>query len=454
MSGIAWNVLSYIVAIGVLVAFHEFGHYWVARRLGIKVLKFSVGFGKALWTRRAKDGVEWQIGSIPLGGFVKLLDEREGPVAPEDLPRAFNRQPVAKRIAVFAAGPVFNFLLAVALYWGMYLIGVPGMKPLIAEPAPGTLAAAAGLHARDRIDRVDDTAIPVWSVLREELLSRALARNPAMLAVHGADGSERQVALDPGAAGVDPEQFFDKLGLEPWDPPIEPVIGELVKDGPASRAGFQSGDRLLRVDGQPVLSFQQLRQYISERPGHLLKAEIQRGDQQLAIGVILATEKAGDKPVGRLGVAPARMADAADLWQDSRASLRLSPWAAVPAALNQTRQVSVLTLHLLYRMLVGDVSVKNVSGPIQIAQAAGSSASAGPVAFFGFIALVSISIGIFNLLPIPMLDGGQILFGLIEAVKGSPLSERMQLAGQQVGLTLLMLLMGLAFYNDIMRQIG
>lgn len=454
MLGIIWSLGSFIVAIGVLVAFHEFGHFWVARRLGIKVLKFSIGFGRPLWKRRAKDGVEYIIAAIPLGGYVKLLDEREGEVAPEDLPKAFNRQPVWKRITVFAAGPAFNFLLAIAFYWALYVVGVPGMKPVIAEPGQGSLAAAANLHSGDRILALDGVPIQTWSELRAELLERALSHSTTQLRLQARDGSERGVLFDLGKVRVDPELLFNDLGLQPYEPPVPPVISEVVSGSPAENAGFHVGDRVLTLDGEPVKSFEDLRRYVSARPGHLMKAEVERSGQRIQLSVILATQKQGETSVGRLGAAARGVAADDVLWQDLRAELRLSPWAAVPAALNQTVQVSELTLKLLYRMLLGEVSVKNVSGPIQIAQAAGYSASAGVTAFLGFVALVSVSIGIFNLLPIPMLDGGQILFGLIEAVKGSPLSERIQIAGQQVGLTLLVLLMGLAFYNDIMRQIG
>jgi regulator of sigma E protease len=248
--------------------------------------------------------------------------------------------------------------------------------------------------------------------------------------------------------------MFDEIGLQPYEPPIQPVIGSLVAGDAGERAGFKAGDRILTMDGQAIATFQDLRKHVSAKPGQIVKAEVQRGEQRIELTAIIGTVSAGGKTIGRLGVGPQSVAADDVLWQDLRAELRLSPWAALPAALSQTVQVSELSLRLLYRMLIGEVSVKNVSGPIQIAQAAGYSASAGVTVFVGFIALVSVSIGIFNLLPVPILDGGQILYGLIEAVKGSPLSERLQVAGQQLGLVLLALLMGLAFYNDIMRQIG
>jgi regulator of sigma E protease len=454
MLGIIWTLVSFIIAISVLVAFHEFGHFWVARRLGIKVLRFSIGFGKPLWRRQGRDGVEYVIASIPLGGYVKMLDEREGPVAEAELSQAFNRQSVPKRIAVFFAGPAFNFLLAVVFYWALYIAGIPGLKPVIAEPAAGTIAAIAGLHVGDRVSKLGTEPVPTWADLRTGLLEAGLGHAQLAMTVVGRDGVSRSLTLDLSNIPPDPEKLFATLGLQPYVPPIPPVLGTVLPDKAAAQAGFMVGDRILALDGLPMASFQEIQAYVIARPGHVLKAEVQRGEQRIELSAIIGSETQSGVSVGRLGVMPQEIAANDDLWQDLRAEQRLAPWAAVPAALNQTWQISGLTLKLLYHMVRGEVSVKNVSGPIQIAQAAGASASAGLGAFVGFIAVISISIGIFNLLPIPILDGGQILFGLIEAAKGSPLSERFQIAGQQIGLTLLMLLMGLAFYNDIVRQLS
>lgn len=447
---------SFIVAIGVLVAFHEFGHFWVARRFGIKVLKFSIGFGRPLWSRRGKDGVEYIVAMIPLGGYVKLLDERDSEVVipPQDLPRAFNRQSVWKRIGVFAAGPAFNFLLAISFYWLLYMVGVPGMKPAIDEPPANTVAARAGLHAGEQIVAIDDHPIATWSVLRGELLEQALNHGKTRFTVRATDGQTRSLDVDLSAVRIDPALLFEDLGLAPFDPPLPAVVGEVMPGSAAAQAGFQPGDKVLSLDDEPVPSFQALRRAVTARPGQAIRFGIERAGQHQELTAIVGSEGSGSKVVGRMGFTVQRVAGQGDLWQDLRAEVRLDPLAAASAALNQTWQVSALTLRLLYRMVVGEVSVKNVSGPIQIAQAAGFSASAGLAAFVTFVALVSVSIGIFNLLPIPMLDGGQILFGLIEAVKGSPLSDRVQMAGQQVGMTLLLLLMGLAFYNDVASVIG
>lgn len=449
------SLISFIVAIGVLVAFHEFGHFWVARRFGIKVLKFSIGFGKPLWTRRGRDGVDYQVAMIPLGGYVKLLDEREADVVipPQDLPHAFNRQPVGRRIAVYAAGPAFNFLLAIAFYWVLYMVGVPGLRPVIDEPPAQSVAAQAGFRGGEEIIALGDTAIPSWSALRAELVDHALNRGASEVRVRTPSGSERTVTLDFTGVRVDPALLFDDIGLHEFDP-RPALVGSVVPDSAAAQAGFQPGDRILAIDGEPAALFRTFQRAVQARPGEVAKIRVERAGQPLELTAIIGSTVVNGRTVGQMGLVAGSVAGEVDLWQDLRAEVRLDPAAAAAEALHQTWQVSALTLRLLSRMVVGDVSVKNVSGPIQIAQAAGYSASAGLGAFVTFVALVSVSIGIFNLLPIPMLDGGQILFGVIEAVRGAPLSERVQLAGQQVGMTLLLMLMGLAFYNDLASVIG
>lgn len=453
MLEILWNIGSYVVAVSILVAFHEFGHFWVARRLGIKVLRYSIGFGRPLWKRTARDGVEYRIGAIPLGGYVKLLDEREGEVAEADLPRAFNRQPVAARIAVYAAGPLFNFVLAIAFYWALFVAGVPGMKSVVAEPLAGTAAAKAGLHEGDQILALDDEQTPTWAQLRAALLDRALAHGDAAVAVRAADGSERRVVLDLSHVSVDPERLFDEMGFDAFDP-TPSQLGELLPNSAAVAAGLRPGDRVTAVDGQPVATFLTMSRAIAARPGQTVRIDYQRDGQAASTEAKLASEVVAGRTIGRLGAARSSVPADDKLWQDLRAEMRLGPVAAVPAAIAETWNWSKRTLQLLGRMLTGEISVKNVSGPIQIAQAAGFTAAHGWVSFVGFLAMVSISLGIFNLLPVPILDGGQILFALIEAIKGSPLSERMQLVGQQMGLVLLALLMGLAIFNDVTRSLG
>jgi regulator of sigma E protease len=451
MLEVAWSIAAFIVALGVLVSFHEFGHFWVARRLGVKVLRFSVGFGKPLWRRHGADGVEYVIAAVPLGGYVKMLDEREGEVAPEEAARAFNRQHVGKRIAIVAAGPIANFLLAIAMYWLVFVVGVPTLKPVVAEPPAGSRAAAIGLQARDEVLAVGETPVPTFADLRLELIERALSGRPVELQVRKADGTQQRRELDLQGVRVDPQFLFDDLGLNPYQPPRPPVLGQILEGKPAAQAGLQSGDRVLSIDGQPIGDFQQIFDWVRAHPGAAATFEVRRGDRTLTLTAIIASETEGDRKVGKLGAGPMDVPQS--VWDNLFTEHRLSVWAAAPAAVVQTGRMSALTLKMLYRMVLGDVSVKNVTGPIQIAQFAGYTASIGLISFLSFIAIMSVSLAVLNLLPVPVLDGGHLLYFIVELVKGSPLSERAQVFGQQVGLTLLVALMGLAFYNDILRLI-
>jgi regulator of sigma E protease len=451
MLDLLWSVGGFVVAIGVLVAFHEFGHYWVARRCGVKVLRFSIGFGKPLWTRTARDGVEWVLSAIPLGGYVKMLDEREGPVAAADRAQAFNNASVGKRMAIVAAGPAFNFALAILLYWAVFVVGVQGMRPLIAEPAADSVAARAGLHLGDEVVAVAGDAVPHWTQLRTELIDRALSGGALTLTVRGADGATRQVALDLSRVRLDPEFLFDDLGLEPFQPQIPPLLDEIVPGEAAAAAGFRKGDLLLSYNGTPIESWQQWATWLRAHPGEVVQVEVRRDGRPQTLSVIIGQIHDGEVAIGRFGAA---VANPGDLWQDLRAVERRGPVEALPAAAVQTWRMSWLTLRMLGRMVTGDVSVKNVSGPIQIAQVAGFSAQIGLVSFLSFMAIVSVSLGVLNLLPVPILDGGHLLYYGVEAIKGSPVSERTQEAGQRVGMTLLVMLMGLAFYNDIARLLN
>jgi len=455
------DAAAYIVAISLLVAFHEYGHFWAARRLGVKVLRFSIGFGKPLWQRKGQDGVEYVVASIPLGGYVKLLDEREAPVPEAERRFAFNQQPVASRIAIFAAGPAFNFILAALLYWWTLVLGVPSLKPVIAAPPASSIAAAAGLHEGDLILSANGKPMTSWDTLQGSLLKEALASSGRMLDLTVVSGphvtkgeTPHVVHVDLANARFDPNSFFSDVGIGPYQIKFEPVLGELTRGFPAEQAGLKSGDRVLSVDGEKVDSFQQLQALVAARPGRIVKIDFTRNDQPRSIQVLLATVKDGDRSFGRLGAGVAQMAKDKDLWHDLEIVERLDPIAAIPQALLKTGHESVMVLQVLYRMVRGDISIRNLSGPISTAQAAGSAASIGISTFLVLVAFVSLNVGIVNLLPIPVLDGGQIVNCLIEAVKGSPLSERAQVVVQQLGFTLLILIMGFAFINDIARQIG
>lgn len=450
MLEVAWSIAAFIVALGVLVSFHEFGHFWVARRLGVKVLRFSVGFGKPLWRRQGADGVEYVIAAVPLGGYVKMLDEREGEVAPGEVARAFNRQGVWTRIAIVVAGPLANFLLAIVMYWLVFVWGVPALKPVVAEPPPNSRAAAIGLQAGDEVLAVGDTAVPTFADLRLELIERALFGEPVELQVRKADGTQQRRELDLRGVRVDPQFLFDDLGLNQYQPPAPAVLGRIVAGSAAEVAGLRTGDRVLSIDGRPITTFQELYDWVRAHPGAAPTLQVRRGEQTLAVTPIIQSEQQGDRTIGRLG---AGVDVPQGVWDNLVTEHRLSVWAAAPAAVAQTGRMSALTLKMLYRMVLGDVSVKNVTGPIQIAQFAGYTASIGLISFLSFIAIMSVSLAVLNLLPVPVLDGGHLLYFVVELVKGSPLSERAQVLGQQVGLTLLVALMGLAFYNDILRLI-
>ncbi|HUR39855.1 MAG TPA: RIP metalloprotease RseP [Verrucomicrobiae bacterium] len=457
MLDVIWSVAAFVVAIGVLISFHEFGHFWVARRLGVKVLRYSVGFGKPLWRRVGADGVEYVIAALPLGGYVKMLDEREGDVPPADAPRAFNRQAPWRRIAIVSAGPAANFLMAFVAYWIVYVAGIAGLKPIIDAPAPNTLAAAAGLQEGDTIIALNGEPVPTFQVLRTELIELALASEQVLLDVQPRLGPARKQWLPLAGARVDPEYLFEDLGINPVQPVIPPVLSEVVPGESAAAAGFQAGDRLLAYRGaggagDVLRSWQQWATYLRAHPGDVVEVDVQRGDQQQSLTVIIGREQRDDgTALGRFG---ARVDVPDGLWDNLTTEHRLSFWAAAPAAAAQTARMSALTLKMMYRMVLGDVSVKNVTGPIQIAQFAGYTASIGLVSFLSFIAIMSVSLAVLNLLPVPVLDGGHLLYYTVEMVKGSPLSERAQVVGQQVGLTLLVALMGLAFYNDILRLIN
>ena len=448
MLDLAWSVGGFLVAIGILVAFHEFGHYWVARRCGVKVLRYSLGFGRPLWTHRAKDGVEWVVSALPLGGYVKMLDEREGEVAAAERHLAFNTQPVGKRALIVVAGPLFNFLLAILFYWLVFVIGEQGLKPVLADPPPASAAAHAGLHQGDQILSIDGTRVVTWNDLRTELLGRSLDGKALTLVVKGADGAERVASLDLSKVRVDPEYLFDDLGFNAYQPDIPARLDGVMSGDAADNAGLKAGDLLLAFDDTPITSWQQWAAWVRAHPGQVVKVKLRRDGSIIERNLIVGH---GEHGVGKIG---ARVAVPPELWQDLRAEDRLDPVAAVPAAIRHTGQMSMLTLKMLWRMVLGDVSVKNVSGPIQIAEVAGFSAQIGLVPFLAFMAIVSVSLGVLNLLPVPLLDGGHLLYYAVEAVKGSPLSERWMEAGQRLGLTFLVALMGLAFYNDIARLLN
>lgn len=438
-----------IVSLGVLVTFHEFGHYWVARRCGVKVLRFSVGFGKALWSRRGKDGTEYVIAAIPLGGYVKMLDEREDEVPAELRAQAFNRKPVGQRFAIVAAGPIFNLILCIALLWAMFVIGKTDFAPVVGEVTG--IAADSGLRPNDRILTLDGEPVPTWTDVLSDTLIAAIDHRPVQLTVERAGSSEPvPLTLDLARlpAGFDQSRAFAEMGLSPrhWSP--EPVVGELTDGGPAQQAGLKPGDRILAIGPTPIAGFGDIADALKAqaKAGEALPVQVRHargGEETLAI-VPLWSDQGAKQARWMLGIGDAT----------PRAVLRYGPIDAVGAALKETAALTSRTVTLLVQMVTGRASLENISGPITIAQVANTTAGIGPDWFLSFLAMLSLSLCIMNLLPVPILDGGHLLYFLVEMVKGSPVSERVMVAGQYIGLALLAGLMGLAFYNDIARLVS
>ncbi|HQT32324.1 MAG TPA: RIP metalloprotease RseP [Thiobacillus sp.] len=444
------TILWFLVAIGVLVVVHEFGHYLAARLAGVKVLRFSVGFGKPLFSWRfGPDQTEWTLSPLPFGGYVKMLDEREGEVPAADAHRSFNRASVWRRIAIVVAGPLANFLLAIVLYWALFLHGLPAMKPLIGEPPAGTPAAHAGLAAGDEIRRINGTDTPSFQDVRLTLLRAGVAGEPLVLEL--ADG--RSVQLDAPAMQTEnlDQDTLRPLGIVRYDPEIEPVIGTLLPDGAATRAGFLAGDRLLAVDGKPVANWQGWVEVIRQHPGKPLRIEYQRQGRAGALTVTPDAVEEGGQRVGKIGAGP--KVDEA-VFASLMTEVSYGPLDALWQGAVKTWDMSLFTLEMMGRMVVGQVSWKNLSGPLTIADYAGQSAALGWISFVGFLALVSVSLGVLNLLPIPMLDGGHLMYYVAEVLTGRPVSERTMEIGGRVGMTLLLLLMSFALFNDFQRLLG
>ncbi len=444
------SLFWFLLAISVLVAVHEWGHFAVARRFGIKVLRFSIGFGRPLWRRQGADGTEYVIAALPLGGYVRMLDEREADVAPEERHRAFNTKPPLVRIAVAAAGPAINLAFALFAFWLMFMVGVAERRPSI-DP-PRAIAAEAGLREGDEILAVDGRSISGWTQLTLALIGPALDRQAVDLTLLGADGSERELVLplDRLPDGMREQDLFQTLGLRPFMPPTAVVVGSVVDGEPAALAGLRSGDRILRIDDQPLRNWLSLRDLIvSGQAGAARVLDIERDGQLQQLTVFPA--KLSDGAV-RIGIGFASPSEAERSAIDAQfLVLRAGPVEALGRAADECVRITSTTLDMLGKMIVGKASLENISGPVGIAGFARSSAELGLARFLYFLGLVSLSLAILNLLPIPVLDGGHILYYLIELIRGRPLSERSQVAGQYVGLAALGSLMCLALFNDISR---
>ncbi|WP_122207835.1 sigma E protease regulator RseP [Pseudomonas viridiflava] len=445
-----YMIVGTLIALGVLVTFHEFGHFWVARRCGVKVLRFSVGFGTPLVRWHDRQGTEYVVAAIPLGGYVKMLDEREGNVPPELADQSFNRKTVYQRFAIVVAGPTANFLLAIAFFWVLAMMGSQQVRPVIGAVEAGSIAQRAGLVAGQEILSIDGEPVSGWSAVNLQLVRRLGESGTITVKLREQDSTvdtSRELVLDNWLKGAEEPDPIKSLGIRPWRPSLPPVLAELDPKGPAQAAGLRMGDRLVSVDGQPLNEWQQVVDWVRERPGAKVSLRIERDGAQLDVPVTLAEKGEGKAAAGYLGAGVKGVDWPAEMVRE----VSYGPFAAMAEGVKRTWTMSVLTLDSLKKMLFGELSVKNLSGPITIAKVAGASAQSGIGDFLNFLAYLSISLGVLNLLPIPVLDGGHLLFYLIEWARGRPLSEKVQGWGAQIGISLVVGVMLLALVNDLGR---
>ncbi len=445
------TLFYFVIVIGVLVSFHEFGHYWVARKVGVKVIRFSVGFGKILWSyQRNPQTTEYVISAIPLGGYVKMVDEREGDVSLEDLPYAFNRQTLWARSLIVAAGPIFNLILATLLLWIVFVIGEIGIKPIIGEVNHETIAYRAGFVEGDEIISIDDKLTPIWSEAISEIVSEALNGNKEIkVTVKQFDGIFTSKSLFLTEENTkSPQILYQELGLKPWSPRLKPIIGNVLPDSSALLAGLQKGDLIVSADGIAINDWMHWVWLVKKRPEITINLIVDRAGVLIPIKITPKKEQMEKVVEGKIG-ASVYVPD--DIQKAIQVKYQLSPLDAIPVAFQATADYAMSTLKMLGKMFIGKASVENLSGPISIAQYAGQSANLGVSAFFRFMALVSVSLGVLNLLPIPVLDGGHLMFFVLEGLAGKPVPQRIQMFFQQVGMSLLLLLMSLAMFMDVQR---
>ena len=449
-------IAAFLVAIGILVAVHEFGHYWIAKKLGFKVLRFSIGFGKPLLTRVGKDPdrTEYCLSAIPLGGYVKLLDEREGDVQPAELHRSFTRRPIAQRVAVLLAGPAMNLIFASLLYAVLAMAGTEIVKPVVGQVRLDSPAAAAGLRSGDEIVQVGGYKVGDTEELQIDLLRQVSADASVPMRVRRG-GAELAVTLhvaDDTRTLTEPGKLLPGLGFDLATWRADTVVQSVPPGSAGERAGLKPGDKLVAVDGRPIVNSSDFIGAVTGAPGGVLSVEVLRGGERQTLSTPVPKIVEDGRAIGRLGIT---LAEAQRSWPPGLIEIQRSrPLEALGVGAKKTWEMSSLTVQMLWRMVTGQVSPKNISGVVSIAEFAGISAYLGLTAYMAFLAIISVSLGVLNLMPVPLLDGGQVVYQLVEAVKGSPLSERAQSFGQQVGIALLVVLMSLAFYNDISRHLN
>jgi regulator of sigma E protease len=443
------SLFFFILALSILVVIHEYGHFWVARRCGVKVLKFSVGFGKTLWSKKGKDGTEYILAAIPLGGYVKMLDEREGDVPEDEYHQAFNRQSLRSRVAIVAAGPIANLIFAVFAYWLIFVLGIPGIRSVVDEVTLNSPAEQAQIMAGDEIIKIDHRDTPTWNSVYKTLWRQAETGGIVDVTIDK-QGIEVHRTLDVPKLGMHASgQILSQLGLQPIQAEITPVLGQIKPQGAADQAGLKTGDLLLQANGVKIESWQKWVGLIRSNPEQVILVSINR-DAEILERTLIPIKTVDN--IGQIGAGVDT--SYTKVPEEIKTELRYGPIESLNIAFEETWQFSALTVKSLFGMIAGTVSTKNLGGPISIAQIAGASAESGFITFVGFLAMISVSLGILNLLPIPVLDGGHLAMYFIEWLKGSPLSEQMQINGQKFGIFLLLLLMLLAFFNDLTRVFG
>lgn len=450
MIELLWNLMFFLVALGILIAVHEFGHFWTARKCGVKVEKFSIGFGKAIWERTGKDGTQYTLAMIPLGGYVKMLDERVEDVPDELKEQAFNNRPLWQRSAIVAAGPLANFIFAIVAYWLVMMIGMPALKPVVGEVLPASIASQAGIEKGMELTEVSGIKTPDWQSVNLQFVSHIGDDEMTLTVKPDANSAytvERQLDLSTWSFNPESDSSLRTLGIVPFSPAVTMNIAQVVEGSAAQKAGLLVGDEIIAINGQRKEQWKDVVETIRNNPQTTIILNVKRQNEDIELALTPDSQKQGDQMVGYAGLAPK-----VDPWPESYVfTLQYGPLEAIPAALDKTWQIVTLTAQMVKKLITGDVAVQNLSGPISIAKGAGMTADFGLVYFLGFLALISVNLGIMNLLPLPVLDGGHLLFFAIEAVTRRPVSERIQEVGYRLGTAIIVVLMVVALFNDFSR---